>query len=213
MLFQGQEFAASSPFLYFADHDAELGMLVRNGRLEFLAQFPSLALDEMQALIADPRDEATFNRSKLDFTERERNRELYSMHRDLLKLRRETPAFSSQRPRGVDGAVLGHEAFALRFFAQEADDILLVVNFGPDLDLNPAPEPLLAPPEGKAWGILWSSEDSRYGGSGTPPVDTREGFQIPGHAAVALCPEQIKETTDEESSDGKSRSKTPVERS
>ena len=41
MLFQGQEFAASSPFLYFADHDAGAGRgWCAAGRLEFLSQFP-----------------------------------------------------------------------------------------------------------------------------------------------------------------------------
>ena len=49
MLFQGQEFAASSPFLFFADHDAELAQLVRKGRAKFLQQFPSIALPEMQS--------------------------------------------------------------------------------------------------------------------------------------------------------------------
>lgn len=201
MLFQGQEFAASSPFLYFADHETELGELVREGRLIFLAQFPSLALEEMRRVIPDPHDPKTFHNSKLDFAERDRNREIYSMHRDLLKLRRETFAFSSQRPRAMDGTVLSHEAFALRFFAPEADDCLLVVNFGPDLVLSPAPEPLLAPPADKAWEILWSSEDPRYGGSGTPPLETSKGWQIPGHAAVALCPGELKETTEEENTD------------
>ena len=54
MLFQGQEFAASSPFYYFADHDAELARLVRRGRMEFLVQFRSLATPEMLACLADP---------------------------------------------------------------------------------------------------------------------------------------------------------------
>ena len=52
MLFQGQEFAASSPFLFFADHHAELARLVRKGRAEFLAQFRSLATAAMQAGLA-----------------------------------------------------------------------------------------------------------------------------------------------------------------
>src|SRR5207249_1560003 len=43
MLFQGQEFAASAPFFYFADHKSELAELVRDGRADFLTQFPSLA--------------------------------------------------------------------------------------------------------------------------------------------------------------------------
>ena len=51
--------------------------------------------------------------------------------------------------------------------------------------------PLLAPPAGQQWAILWSSEDPRYGGLGTPPLDTTEGWKIPGHAAVVLQPELI----------------------
>jgi maltooligosyltrehalose trehalohydrolase len=213
MLFQGQEFAASNSFFYFADHEPDLGKLVRDGRLEFLAQFPSLALPEMQALIADPCDIETFNRSKLDFSDRERHREIYAMHRDLLKLRRQTPPLRSQRPRAMDGAVLSHEAFVLRFFGEAADDVLLVVNFGPDLELDIAPEPLLAPVEGKRWRTLWSSEDPRYGGLGTPPLDTAAGWRIPGNAAVALHPIEAEEALDEESSDGKSDSHNVVERS
>ena len=49
MLFQGQEFAASSPFLYFADHHGALADQVRKGRAEFLAQFPSIATAEVDA--------------------------------------------------------------------------------------------------------------------------------------------------------------------
>ena len=74
MLFQGQEFAASSPFLFFADQNAELSDMVRQGRIEFLAQFPSLATPEMPEHFADPGDPATFERCKLDHSERETHR-------------------------------------------------------------------------------------------------------------------------------------------
>jgi maltooligosyltrehalose trehalohydrolase len=193
MLFQGQEFAASSPFLYFADHKPELAELVRKGRAAFLAQFRSLATPEAQATLADPCDPQTFNRSKLNLFERERHSEVYQMHRDLLKLRREDPVFSAQRAGGVDGAVLGAEAFALRFFGEEDDDRLLIVNLGADLRLKPAPEPLLAPPEMCEWAILWSSEDPRYGGLGAAALDTETGWRIPGHAAVAMKPSKLSE--------------------
>ena len=66
MLFQGQEFAASSPFFYFADFEEELARLVRQGRAESLRQFPSIAQPEMQARLPDPADPETFARSKLD---------------------------------------------------------------------------------------------------------------------------------------------------
>ncbi len=192
MLFQGQEFASSSPFLYFADHEPKLAAMVRKGRREFLAQFPSLATPEMAELFADPSDPATFERSKLEHAERETHAAVYTLHCDLLRLRREEPVFRAQRKHGVDGAVLAEEAFLLRFFGEHDDDRLLLVNLGTDLHLNPAPEPLLAPPAGREWTLLWSSENPKYGGTGTPALDTHENWRIPGHAAVVLKPVALK---------------------
>ena len=188
MLFQGQEFAASSPFFYFADFEGELARLVSQGRAESLRQFPSIAQPEMQARLPDPAAPETFARSKLDFSERQRHAEIYTLHRDLLRLRHEDPVFRAQRPGGMDGAVLGSDAFVLRFFGEDNDDRLLVVNLGRDLPMESAPEPLLAPPQDRAWTILWSSEDPRYGGSGTAPLEDAENWHMPGHAAVVLRP-------------------------
>ena len=66
MLFQGQEFAASTPFLYFADVGPELAEAVRKGRAEFLRQFPSFIDYEARGLVDDPSDPVTFERCKLD---------------------------------------------------------------------------------------------------------------------------------------------------
>jgi maltooligosyltrehalose trehalohydrolase len=204
MLFQGQEFGASTPFLYFADHCDELGGLVHKGRKKFLSQFPSIASKETQNFLdtVDSCDIKTFERSKLDYSEREKNVEIYNLHKDLLKLRREDPVFKAQKYRGLDGAILSEEAFVLRFFGWEKEaDRLLVINLGRDLHLNPAPEPLLAPPFNMNWTTLWSSEDLRYGGDGTYPLDSEENWRIPGHAAVVLIPEKIKkEKTENERS-------------
>jgi maltooligosyltrehalose trehalohydrolase len=188
MLFMGQEFAASSPFSFFADHHPELARLVRQGRATFLEQFRSLCTPDIQACFDDPGAEETFRRCKLDFAERQRHEEVYRLHRDLLRLRREDPVFRAQRPGGVDGAVLGPEAFVLRFFGRDGDDRLLLVNLGRDLHLDPAPEPLLAPPEGRTWEVGWASESAGYGGHGVAPVETEENWRIPGHAAVVLRP-------------------------
>jgi maltooligosyltrehalose trehalohydrolase len=188
MLFQGQEFAVSSPFLYFADHEPELAEAVRKGRTEFVSQLRSVGTPEMRERLPNPGDPDTFRRCKLELSEREKHAEAYALHRDLLRLRREDPVLRAQRPGGVDGAVLGPEAFVLRFFAEDGGDRLLVVNLGRDLHLYPSPEPLLAPPEGCRWQILWSSEHPHYGGGGTAPPETEEGWRIPGHAAVALAP-------------------------
>jgi maltooligosyltrehalose trehalohydrolase len=187
MLFQGQEFASSAPFFFFADHNAELAPLVAKGRRTQMSQFRSLAASGMPAL-PEPHDPAAFERSKLDFAERQMNRAYYDMHRDLLRLRRDDPAFSAQRRRGVDGAVLGPAAFVLRYFTGDRQDRLLLVNFGRDLHRDPAPEPLLAPPEGCRWTVRWSSEDPRYGGCGTASPDSGGGWRIPGEAALVLVP-------------------------
>jgi len=195
MLFQGQEYAASQPFCYFADHKPELAELIFAGRKKELAQFRSLATAEAQTYLCDPTDQQTFDRCKLDFAERQRNKAIYQLHRDLLKLRHNDNAFNAQRRGGVDGAVLAEEAFVLRFFGGDGldnpkplDDRLLVINLGRDLILNPAPEPLLAPPMEHGWKVLWSSENPRYGGLGTPPPETTENWLIPGHAAIVLRP-------------------------
>jgi maltooligosyltrehalose trehalohydrolase len=190
MLFMGQEFAASAPFLYFADHAPELANLVRAGRTEFLEQFRTLADPRMREVFALPHDRLTFERCKLDFSEREKHADLYQLTKDLLKLRRDDLAFRAQKPRGVDGAVLGESAFVLRYFREDGLDRLLVVNFGRDLHLPICPEPLLAPPEATRWQVALSTEDPRYGGCGTPSVDTlAEGWRVLGEAAVVLTPE------------------------
>ncbi|HEX9016751.1 MAG TPA: malto-oligosyltrehalose trehalohydrolase [Chloroflexota bacterium] len=88
LLFMGQEFAASSPFLFFADHNRELAPLVAAGRKQFLSQFPSIATPEVQAMLPDPSDPETFGRCKLDLSERTSHGWAYALHRDLLRLRR-----------------------------------------------------------------------------------------------------------------------------
>ena len=85
------------------------------------------------------------------------------------------------------GAVLNGDAFVLRYFSDDGDDRLLCVNLGRTLHLDPAPEPLLAPPQGMRWQILWSSEDPRYGGHGTPALETEDNWYLPGQAAVVLA--------------------------
>jgi maltooligosyltrehalose trehalohydrolase len=185
MLFQGQEFGASSPFYFFADHSPALSQAVAEGRIQFLSQFRTLAQPEMRPWHIDPSDPAAFERCKLDFKERETHAPLYRLHKDLLRLRRQDPVFA-HRPCGLDGAVLAAEALVLRYFGDQGDDRLLVLNLGPDLHLASAPEPLLAPPEGRLWETLLSTEHPEYGGGGTAPLDAEDNWRIPGHAAVAM---------------------------
>ncbi len=234
MLFMGQEFAASAPFLYFADHNPELAKLVREGRFQFLKQFKTVASAECEAVHDNPESEATFRKCVLDFSEREKHADIYALHQDLLRMRREDMVFSRPRRRGVDGAVLAAEAFVLRFFGEgwegqlhdslpahglardeegrglqdsraERGDRLLIVNMGPDLDLKPASEPLLAPPCDCHWRTIFSTEQVCYGGCGAPDVEDPAGnWWLAGHAATVLAPERVTEC--QRSNDGKAGS-------
>jgi len=91
LLFQGQEWAATSPFLYFTDHEAELGRLVTEGRRREFRRFAAFASPDARERIPDPQAEATFERSRLAWEERQREPHAASLrlHHALLALRRE----------------------------------------------------------------------------------------------------------------------------
>jgi maltooligosyltrehalose trehalohydrolase len=193
MLFQGQEFSASAPFLFFADHEPGLAGEVAKGRREFLSQWPTLA--GANPCFAEPSDRRTFERCVLDHGERETHAEAVRLHRDLLRLRREDPVLRGLGESGFDGAVLSPDALVVRWDDPEGDDDrLLVVNLGSDLDYTPSPEPLLAPPAGRAWSVAWSSEDVAYGGWGTVHPEAGGNWRLPGEAALLLVPAARAET-------------------
>jgi malto-oligosyltrehalose trehalohydrolase len=91
MLFMGEEFGAGTPFLFFCDFGAALARAVRDGRREEFRRFARFADPAARARIPDPSDEATFLRSKLDWSERQRgdHAEWLAFYRDLLQRRRQ----------------------------------------------------------------------------------------------------------------------------
>ena len=196
MLFQGQEFCASQPFLYFADHTPDLAKLVHEGRIKEMAQFPSVATPEGTARVRNPADESTFTKCKINWREREENVEALTLTKDLIALRRSDPVIRAQRYRGLDGAVLSDSAFVIRFFGGEHDDRLLVVNLGSRLHATPIAEPLVAPPRGRSWKIVFSTESPEYGGWGTPSLETiTDGWWIPAESAVLMIPSDASTPT------------------
>jgi maltooligosyltrehalose trehalohydrolase len=92
MLFQGEEWGASTPFQYFTDHtDEELGRLVSEGRRREFSAFGWKPED-----VPDPQDPATFDRSILDWTElnKDPHAALLDWHKALVSLRRQIPELS-----------------------------------------------------------------------------------------------------------------------
>ncbi|MCC7548268.1 MAG: malto-oligosyltrehalose trehalohydrolase [Burkholderiales bacterium] len=187
LLFMGQEFAASAPFPFFADHCGDLHTRIWEGRREFLSQFTNYA--HATACVPDPCAEATFLSAKLDWSECEKHAATLALHADLLRLRRDDPVIAAQDWMRLDGAVLGEKAFVLRWFDAQAGDRLLLVNLGDAVALSPAPEPLLAEPAGRRWDLVWSSDDPRYGGQGVVSPLGEAGWSLSGECAVLLLAE------------------------
>jgi maltooligosyltrehalose trehalohydrolase len=95
MLFQGEEWGASTPFLYFTGHpEAELGHAVSEGRKR---EFVAFGWDPKD--IPDPQSPETFQRSKLDWAELTRgpHADLLQWHRELFRLRKQSPELTDGR--------------------------------------------------------------------------------------------------------------------
>ena len=99
LLFMGQEWAASTPFLYFTDLDPGIGKLVTEGRRREFADFPGFSRPEAHERIPDPQAESTFLASKLRWEEQAagEHQRCLALYRALLALRREHPTL-----RGAD---------------------------------------------------------------------------------------------------------------
>jgi maltooligosyltrehalose trehalohydrolase len=158
---------------------------VRRGRAEFLRQFVRLATPESQAALPDPSALSTFRDCVLDAGERDFARPCVQLHRDLLRLRRETPCFVDG---DVRGSVLADRAFCLRWW-HDAGDRLLLVNLGNTFRSAVLPHPLLAAPPNTGWRAAWSSEHPAYGGHGTPEPFSARRLGIPARCAVLLAPD------------------------
>lgn len=95
MLFQGEEWAASSPFQYFTNHqDEELGKAVTEGRKQEFSGFQWSEED-----IPDPQSPQTFERSKLDWDEPEKRKHssMLGWYKQLIQLRKDTPELCNGR--------------------------------------------------------------------------------------------------------------------
>jgi maltooligosyltrehalose trehalohydrolase len=97
LLFMGQEWAATAPFLFFTDHEAALGEQVSRGRREEFKHFAAFQDPSRRAAIPDPQAATTFERSKLAWGERGEptHARVLDLYRAMLALRRNDPVLAS----------------------------------------------------------------------------------------------------------------------
>jgi maltooligosyltrehalose trehalohydrolase len=182
LLFMGQEWAASSPFVYFTDHHEELGRLVTEGRRKEFRHFAAYTDPSVRTRIPDPQAPLTFLASKLVWEEREREphagtRRLY---RDLLRLRRTDPALA---PGGThDARAVADGAVLLRRTARPGGEGMLVL-----VALVPG---VVAAIDEPGWEVVLTTEDAPYAAHPRPPSVTTDAggtvVHFPCPAAVVF---------------------------
>ncbi len=189
LLWMGQEWAATTPFLYFTDHEPELGRLVTEGRRAEFAGFMSFSAEQ----VPDPQAPDTFARSKLRWEERNQmpHAGMLRLYRDLLGLRARLPALRQRQRELWDVAPLGESALVLhRRGRASSDSLLLIVNLRGVLRLKLSAQLQLAAPPGRTWVVLLDSEDARYGGLGALQIVASDGpqatIELPHAGAILL---------------------------
>ena len=124
MLFQGEEWAASTPFQFFTSHpEPELARATAEGRL---AEFERMGWDP--AVVPDPQDPATLERSRLDWSEAEKPRgaRMLETYRRLARLRRRLPQLTDPTFARV-ACTVDEDA---RLFTMRRGEVLVAVNLG-----------------------------------------------------------------------------------
>ncbi|WP_314501945.1 malto-oligosyltrehalose trehalohydrolase [uncultured Microbacterium sp.] len=133
MLFMGEEWAASTPWQFFTSHpEPELGRATAEGRI---AEFAAMGWD--RTVVPDPQDPQTFQRSKLDWAERDRDvhERMLTLYRTLIALRRQLPDLTDPAF-GSLAAEADEEARVLRL---SRGGTQILVNFAEDTRRMPLP--------------------------------------------------------------------------
>ncbi len=192
LLFMGQEWAASSPFLYFTDHHEKLGKLVTEGRRAEFRDFAAFTNPEARARIPDPQAPSTFAASKLRWEERDEpeHTSIQRLYEALLRLLRSEPALRGQ---DFEVSALNERVILLKRTAKSGPAVLVVVNLKGNATAVLTGHPFLATPERQNWEVLLDTEDSRFADHPQPAgVQLADGglviqFKRPQALVVRRC--------------------------
>jgi malto-oligosyltrehalose trehalohydrolase len=147
LLFMGEEWEAAQPFLFFSDFGPDLGARVSEGRRGEFARFPAFAEPAARAAIPDPQSPATVERSRLDWSARDRpaHRAARDWTRELLQIRRRDVVPHLVPAGAIRGSAsrFAGTGLAVRWAFGDGAALDLVANLGP----APAPRP--AVPRGR----------------------------------------------------------------
>lgn len=183
LIFMGQEFAASTPFLYFTDHPDELGRLVTEGRRNEFAGFGAFQHEDLRETIPDPQAESTFSGSKLRLEERSRHAGIHRLYRDLLHQRLDDPVLRHNDRATTHAQAIAADLLAVHRWWDGAHRLLLA-NIGADrvMDLG-----AIAGLPALDWTVALSTSDERYDGCGDPVTIDGRQVVIPARTAVILA--------------------------
>jgi maltooligosyltrehalose trehalohydrolase len=160
----GQEWAASTPFQYFTDHEPHLGRLVTEGRRSEFSGFAAFRDPATRAKIPDPQAETTFQRSKLHWEEigEPRHAATLLLYREFFRLRRESPALHDRSRDNMQVRLTGDGMIELVFGKAGAEQCVVRVDLIGGHD-SPRFE------ASRTWELLLSSNENRFGGDDAPP--------------------------------------------
>jgi maltooligosyltrehalose trehalohydrolase len=134
LLFMGEEFGASTPFLFFCDFEPELAGKAREGRRAEFSRFAQFRSEEAQATIPDPNSNETFSKSKLDWTSVKEagHAEWLDFYRDLLECRRTNvaPKLKEIQVGKASYRKLGTSAISVVWPFKDGGKLALLANFG-----------------------------------------------------------------------------------
>jgi maltooligosyltrehalose trehalohydrolase len=161
LVFAGQEWAASTPFQFFTDHEPALGAKVTAGRREEFRGFAAFGDSAAREKIPNPQSEGTFLRSKLNWDEigKGRHAGVLQLYRELLRLRRELPVLRDRSRENFRVLEPVGNSISLLFGSSGNEQWLVVANLKGDAKIEPARE------DNGAWELVLSTNESRFGGS------------------------------------------------
>lgn len=164
LLFMGQEWAASTPFLYFTDHEPELGRRVREGRRREFTRFRAYADPDVRRRIPDPQAPETFEASRLDWTEIERqpHSSALALYRRLLALRARDPVFRCSERDCFAVELAGESTLLLRRGRTADRSLLAVIRLKGSGACDLRGVPAADPGPGRRWWRLLTTEDAEF---------------------------------------------------